>query len=840
MARELRFAFPLPNGLHARPAALLSEVARRFASTLTLANRRNGCAGNAKSTLALVATLTRHGDPCTLTVEGGDEPEAYRAMQACVAEELSRCDVTPAPPRPVAAGDRPLPRALRTEAAHVHLGTAAAPGLGMGPAFVLDPCLPGRGGPVGTTGSAEQERAKAERALGRVAEELRAALTGSGNPTLRAIVGAHLAIVEDPELAKRILEGINSGLGAGEAVLATADHFAGILRASGTAYLEERADDLRDLAARLLRTLDPDWDRRGAFALTDDAVCVAASLAPSQLLSLGNTRLRGLALGQAGTTSHTVILARALGIPAVIGLAGIERKLTAGREVIVDGQRGLVVVEPSAEVRRFYERESAKLGTFRCRTERFKTAPGRTADGRRLEIAANVGSPEEARLAFENGADGIGLFRTELLFMSREQPPSEEDQTRVYRETAEIAGPRPVVIRTLDVGGDKLLPYLDLPREANPFLGFRAVRIYGEHDDLIAAQVRAILRASAAGDVRLMFPMVSSLDEVRALRALVERCMRELAGRGIAYNPAIEVGVMVEVPALALIAGRVAAEVEFLSVGSNDLAQYVFAVDRGNDKVAHLANPLHPGFLRLLKDVVDGAHAAGRPVAICGELGGATLAAPLLVGLGFDELSLAPPGMPAMKAAVAACDPAECGALLAAALAADTAKDVESLLRGRVPTGSDGLLVTAETIVPRSASRTKGEAIRELVDLLHVAGRVDDPDRVEDAVWRREDVASTGVGFGVAIPHCTSADVLATSLAMVRCKPPIEWGGDDAGPVALAILVAVRGDAPADAHLRMIAALSRRLMDDGFRRSLLDAPGVDEVVALLTGATAVG
>lgn len=350
MARELRFRFPLPNGLHARPAALLSEAARGFASTLTLANRRNGRTGNAKSTLALVATLTRHNDPCALLVEGGDERQAYEAMQAFVAARLPRCEVRPPAPPPAPGGDRQLPRVLRTEPARVHVGAAASAGIAVAPAFILDVCLAGRGGRIQAKGPAEEERAKAGRALARVTDDLRAELAGAGNPTQRAIVGAHLAILEDPELTKGIGDGIGSGLAAGEAVLGTAEHFAGILRASGTAYLEERADDLRDLAGRLLRTLDPDWDRRETIGPAGDVVCVAASLAPSQLLALSKGRLKGLALGQAGITSHTVILARALGIPAVTGVPGIERKLTSGREVIVDGQRGLVVAEPSPEI----------------------------------------------------------------------------------------------------------------------------------------------------------------------------------------------------------------------------------------------------------------------------------------------------------------------------------------------------------------------------------------------------------------------------------------------------------------------------------------------------------
>ncbi|MGD1147989.1 MAG: fructose PTS transporter subunit IIA [Thermoanaerobaculaceae bacterium] len=309
--------------------------------------------------------------------------------------------------------------------------------------------------------------------------------------------------------------------------------------------------------------------------------------------------------------------------------------------------------------------------------------------------------------------------------------------------------------------------------------------------------------------------------------------MGELASDGLAYNPRLEIGVMVEVPSAALTVDALAREADFFSIGSNDLAQYVLAVDRGNERVARLYNFFHPGFLRVLARVAADARAAGRWVGLCGELGGSALAAPLLVGLGLDEISMATPSLATMKAAIALCDAAECRDLVAAALASETAADVETLLRGFAAARHRGPLVVPDAVRLRSKSGTKSEAIKEMVDLLHLAGRLDDPDAVEDAVWQREEVYSTGVGFGVAVPHCTSSAVLATSIAVARFASPVDWGSLDEQPVEMAFLIAVDASAAGDEHLKTIAGLSRKLMDDKFRASLLAARSAAEVVALL-------
>lgn len=830
MTVEIAFPFPLSGGLHARPASRLREEVSRFRSVVTYLNRASGASASARSVLALVATRTAHGEPCVLHVQGEDEAEAAAALRRFVETELPGLDEAPVA-REGAGGA--LPRALALSGARVHRGAPASGGVFRGVAVVLGR-RPGEpaAGPAGTP---EEELARLEAAFERAAAALRSRRETAESETERAVLGAHLSIAEDPGLRTKAAAAAAEGEGAEAAVLAAAEHFAAVFRASGSALLAERALDIHDVAEAVVHALSGDGAPPAAALPSDGAVVVAARLGPAQLLALPRERLKGLVLAEGGTLSHTVVLARAFGVPCVTGVEGVDRALATGDELVVDGERGLVVVAPPAGVSRFYATQREVLAAAARRLERFRAARGASADGRRIEVGANVGTVEEARAAFENGAEGIGLFRTELMFLDRDEAPSEEEQYAVLAETARLADGRPVIVRTIDVGADKPLAWLRLAPERNPALGYRAIRMYREHAELARRQLRAILRAGAVGPVKVMFPMVATPEEARELRALVEDVKGRLAAERVAHDPKVEVGVMLEVPSAVLSVAAIAREVDFFSVGSNDLAQYLFAVDREDTRLAHLGSPFHPAFLKLLETAVEGAHAAGRWIGLCGELGGHPLAAPLLLGLGFDEVSVSPPRVLQAKAAFRRTRSAGARHLVTEALTRATAGEVEALLIERVPAART--LVDAGTVRVRSVSRSRDEAIRELADLLHLAGRVDDADRVEDAVWVREETASTAVGLGVAVPHCVSPHVRADSVAAVRLEPPVAW--DEPGePVDLAVLIAVRPGAAGAKHLKTIAALSRRLCDDAFRERLLAAPDDAALAALLAEAAA--
>jgi len=840
VTRKLRFQFPLRGGLHARPASAIRDAASNFRADVTLSNHRTERRANAKSVLALVATLTRQGDECTVCVAGDDEASAFAEMERFVSSELPLCDQESPPTEPVRGAGGPLPRVLRADGVRLIHGLAAGGGIGRGPASLVMgktgwPDLADR-----TAVSPEEEVAHLERAIAQVGARLRLGLSGAGNDTERAITGAHLSILEDVELRAGAVELIRSrAVAAGQAVISTAERFARVLDEAGSALLAERVLDLHDVASLILQALYPELAADECTVLEPDGVLVAEALSPAQFLDLDRSRLRGIVLARGGVTSHTAILARAGGAPCVTGLGAAIRSLREGVDVIVDGERGLVVLDPAPAVARFYTAQMAVLLEERRRLADVAARPASTADGRRIEVAANVGSLPEVQLALTAGADAIGLFRTELLFMGRAQAPSEEEQTAVYGKAARLAGRRPVIIRTLDVGGDKPIPYLPLPAESNPFLGFRAIRIYETHRQIAGAQIRAILRASAEGNVKLLFPMVSSLEEVRSLRGLVSEQMNDLLGAGVPFNREIEIGIMIEVPALAFIMDHLVREVDFFSIGSNDLLQYFLAVERNNEVVAHLYDAYQPSFLRVLRTICETARAHGRWIGLCGELAADALVVPLLIGLGLDELSVGSAQQGTVKAVVESSTAAECRELAAAVMAAETSADVGARLRAFARRGADHSVLGADLVRLGSEARTREEALRELVDLLRLAGRLTDPDLVEEAVWRREDTCSTAVGFGVAVPHCKSEGVLATSIAVATYGEGLSWHSADDEPVRLAILIAVSAEASGDAHLVMIAKLSRKLMDDEFRAALLAAGSAADVVALLQGVVGV-
>jgi phosphoenolpyruvate-protein phosphotransferase len=412
---------------------------------------------------------------------------------------------------------------------------------------------------------------------------------------------------------------------------------------------------------------------------------VARDLAPSQTASLRRDLVLAFCTAEGGPTSHTAILARALGLPAVVGLGRPVLAFPPGTMLLVDGSRGEVIAGPSESEARAFEERGAAEGE-RARAElAAAAAPAVTLDGRRVEVVANVGGLEDTSAALRSGAEGIGLLRTEFLYLSRREAPTEDEQTAAYDSILDLMEGRPVVARTLDVGGDKELPYLDLGHEANPFLGWRAIRMCLDCPDLFLTQLRALLRAGAGHDLRLMFPMIATLEEVRGARKLVEEARRQLEASGKPHAESAQVGIMVEVPSVAVLADLFAAEVDFFSIGTNDLTQYTLAAERTNDRVAHLSDALHPAVVRQIAQVIRAGHERGIWVGVCGELAGDPEGVPILLGLGLDEFSMAAPLIPRAKAILRRWSHAGARRLADAALRLDTAAAVRSLVASTTP-----------------------------------------------------------------------------------------------------------------------------------------------------------
>lgn len=529
-------------------------------------------------------------------------------------------------------------------------GIPAAPGLAKGPALRWEPrplqipkFIPADLQAERTRlGDARQNAAKQLRELvGQVASQI--------GETEAALFEAQAMFLEDAVLVQKAEAAIDSGMNAEQAWHDACEYFASQLEAMPDETLRARSADVRDVGRRVLEIL---MGVKSAPTLAKQSIILARDLAPSQTAALDKSKVLAFCTAEGGPTSHTAILAKALGIPAIVGLGDAILDIADETLLLVDGNTGTLASNPTSDLVADFGQRILAEGEKRQREHELATQPALTRDGHRVEIAANVGSVDDARLALQHGAERIGLLRTEFLFLNRSQPPDEQTQYSAYRTILDLMGNRPVVVRTLDVGGDKEVPYLDFGHEANPFLGYRAIRISLDHPNDFKAQLRALLRAGAGHDLRIMFPMIASLEEVQKAKSLVAEAQMELhnAGREMAEN--VQIGIMVEIPSVALLAERFAREVHFFSIGTNDLTQYTLAAERGNKRVSHLNDPCHPAVLREIQQVVLAAHRAGIWAGVCGEMAGDTQAIPILLGLGVDELSMSPRQIPSAKQVV--------------------------------------------------------------------------------------------------------------------------------------------------------------------------------------------
>ncbi|AWX58820.1 phosphoenolpyruvate--protein phosphotransferase [Brevibacillus brevis] len=454
------------------------------------------------------------------------------------------------------------------------------------------------------------------------------------------IFKAHLLVLEDPELVDTVKDKIsNEKTNAESALNDVAQAFIGLFEQMDNEYMRERAADIRDVTKRVLSYL-LGVPFAGLGELTEEVIIVADDLTPSDTAQLDRRYVKGFVTDIGGRTSHSAIMARSLEIPAVVGTQGITRAVQPATLVILDGHEGIAIIDPSEEEIAVYKRKQADYEAQKAELAKLVNDKTVTLDNHHVELAANIGSPEDVAGAIANGAEGVGLFRTEFLYMGRNDFPTEEEQYLAYKHVLEHMGDRPVVIRTLDIGGDKHLSYLALPEEMNPFLGHRAIRLCLDNQELFRTQLRALLRASVHGNLKIMFPMIATLEEFRQAKAILEEEKKSLINRGMAVSDQIEVGIMIEIPAAALMADQFAREVDFFSIGTNDLIQYTMAADRMNEKVAYLYQPYHPAVLRLLHNVIKAGHAQNKWVGMCGEMAGDPIAIPILLGMGLDEFSM--------------------------------------------------------------------------------------------------------------------------------------------------------------------------------------------------------
>jgi multiphosphoryl transfer protein len=669
---ERAITVALSQGLHARPAALLARRAKGVAALITL--RARGRTTDARSVVGIMALGVRRGDELLIQAEGQGAPQAVAQMLGAL-EEAQRMDsahaavsvpASPAAERAARPGELP--------------GICAVPGFAVGRATRIER----REIEVTEQGRDElHERGELERALANVRLRL-GRMRNAGGAERQEIIGAHLEFLDDPGLNDGANELIAAGKSAGFAWRCATRRSIAALQSLDDSRLRERADDLLDVEAHVLLALSGEA-RPMHLPLPEQAILLADDLLPSELTALDRRRLAAIALGGGGATSHVAILAAAMEIPMLIGIGPVLRKVPDGQTIIVDADNGTLHEAPTADaVARAQSMVAARL----ARSAALRAAAveeSRSMDGTRVEVFANLGSSADARAAVENGAEGCGLLRTEFLFIERATAPTEDEQLTAYQSIADALGGRPLILRMMDVGGDKPLLYLPLPPEPNPALGMRGVRTALLHPDLMRTQLRAALRVRPYGIVRLLIPMVTDVSEIIAVRKVIDELIAELNLQG-----RVSLGAMIETPAAALTAATLLREVDFLSIGSNDLTQYTLAMDRGHTDLARRTDALHPAVLQLIAAAASAGNAVGKLVAVCGGVAADRTAVPILLGFGVRELSVVPAAIPELKSQIGSLRIADCEKLAQSCLSLGSAAEVRGMVERFAGDGGEG------------------------------------------------------------------------------------------------------------------------------------------------------
>lgn len=567
-------------------------------------------------------------------------------------------------------------------------GIPAAPGIAYGPSFILDKgefIVPKRSI---SSSEIDSEIARFEEAINNARREihqLKAKITQDMGQAHAKIFDAHLLVLQDVTLVNGVISGIRDTKSSAEYVFFTfIKKFVEAFAQMPDEYLRERASDVSDISKRVLRHLMDESKLHDLDSLQNDLIIVAHDLSPSDAVGMYNKRIKGFLTDIGGKTSHTVIIAKSLGVPAVVGLKDATLRISNQDYVVIDGQKGLVIINPSTETKELYIKERNKITASLEKLDDLKSLPGQTIDAKRVPILANLELSSEIPAVQKYGAEGIGLYRTEFLYMNRLDLPSEEEQYEAYSQVARAIVPYGVTIRTLDLGGDKFISSVQIPPDMSPFLGCRAIRFCLERPDIFKTQLRAILRASIHGRIQMMYPMISGLGELRQANAILNQVKASLRDEKIAFDEQMKVGIMVEVPAAVMTAEDLARETSFFSIGTNDLIQYTLAVDRVNEKTAHLYEPAHPAVLKMIQKTIDAGHNEGIRVSLCGEMASDPVLAFLLLGMGIDELSMSAASILAVKRMVRSVKLQDAQRMAYEAMQLVTGQEVEEFVEGQL------------------------------------------------------------------------------------------------------------------------------------------------------------
>lgn len=831
MSELISYQCDLSEGIHARPAGHIERLCNSFQSNVCWKNSRTGLAGSAKSALSLVATDTLFNDICEITLNGADASIAANQL-ATLLKKLPDFEVAPTVENAAPAGY--LPRSLQETQLSFIQGSRISGGVAIAkPVVVRSLSFAEMLARSPTQKQTPQQEKNAVMAGLEILKNEKISSLENKSGVEHDIVQAHLSIMTDASFQNAITNYIDNDKNGWQAIILAAMDSCEILNRSASKYIKERTLDVFDITNQLLVAIyGADALPKNSLDLQQASIILADNLTPSKFLSIDKRCLAGLVLSATGKTSHTAILARSLGIPTLTDIDFPALNLDPQRDIIIDGNPGILITAPDERVLRYYRHEMAVQQTMQQQMLATVNHTATTADGHRIEIAANIASLAEAEAAFDNGAEGIGLFRTEMSFMDRETPPDYAELAELYTRVAQRAENKPVIFRTFDIGGDKPVDYLSIGDEENPFLGFRAVRTYRRYQDLFAMQLKAILTASAHGNAKIMIPMISNVEEVIWCREVLTAVKQEMSRAEQPYNEGIELGVMLEVPSVIFAIPEIADYADFFSVGSNDLTQYFFAADRGNRQVAEVYDNYAPSFLRAMQFAAQEVHRAGKWIGICGELGANQDFLPLFTGMGFDELSMSSTAIPGVKHALRELNFAKCQQLAQQAVQLKRSAEVKAALQTPdVKEVSTRPLLAPEFILCGLEASDKNEVIKMMTDNLWLHHRTDSREQLCDDIWTREDSFSTAVGYGFAIPHTKSDHIGYSTISMATLAKPILWGDQE---VTTVFMLTVNKSADPNQHMKYFSILARTLMKEEFRNAIKNADNVTLLYNLMT------
>jgi multiphosphoryl transfer protein len=825
MSTNLTLTCKFRNGIHARPASFLAEFNQTLSSDIQISNKKNNNFYNGKSAISIVSSNILYNEDFVLTIDGEKENDEVKKLEKYIEGDWLLCDEDKYQASAIIT-DGYIPKIFSDSLQQYIQGKPVVNGIACAqllnvPKFTLtkDYLKSVKKGTI------DEERRKFDLAREYAISKLKENLNKSDNNE-RDLIKFQIQFVGDEEFRVKTYSFIHAGYSAIESINSVVNYYSSQFRESQSEYIKQRDIDIIDIGYNLMTHIDKDILPLFRAKIEKECILACDTLTPSQFIALDKSLIKGLIISHVGETSHTVILAKAYGIPTLINVDYTMLQSLFGSEVILDAHLGLCVFSLSDRVQHYYSTEQLTYKKIHQLNEYYIHGEVFTSDQVRVEVAANIINEEECENAFKNGAESIGLFRTEMMYIDSDSCPDKIEIAAQIKSVLSHAVGKSIIIRTLDIGGDKPAKYINFNRESNPFLGYRGIRIYKDNYEIFHDLISSIISENKDNNIKIMVPMVSCLEEVIWFRESVDKIKSELK---IFTN--IELGIMIEVPSITYNLEACCEYVDFFSIGSNDLMQYFMAADRENNSVKNLYNKYNPSFIRLVNNIIKTVKSKGKWIGICGELASDQNFIKLLIGMGIDELSMGVSMIPTSRRTIFGLNAEKCTKLVSDILPINLSDDVEFMVSNVSCEQIEHKIISQDNIFTDVSFIDKDDAIKYMVDNLYINNFIKNKYLVESDIWNRESTYSTDIGFGFAIPHAKSKNIDKTAISVCKLKSPIIWGKQEVNFIIM--LTIQEGNSNDNQHMKIFSLLARKIMNSEFREYLLACQTSAEITSLM-------